>query len=350
MNPSNKTIHYFSSNSCKIVKSLDLGTTSLIYVLQKDQQQTIAKVSRNPGKTNLLTEYRLLQYLNDTPLRGHVPAPVQWVPELDGFLMEYREMRYPSPGEREDQWFVADLGKLVKILHKLKIPAIPGLPDDRPVPSRAIIRGFEEDFRIIQREETSWKRLSNTDRRRLRKVQEVHHVYAQRVENLRGSGLRETGFRETNLPEPLEEAGPALTHGDLAGDNILLARKAGPGSPSIPAQDEPPGTAMQGGGDGEETVMLLDWGSARISSGLADVANLLVHQEWDSTGVQQFMEIYYQDDPAMIEKTRPTLEALVRLVRYRACLQSLEWLEGEGETGLDEAGRAFFERQVQLLD
>jgi hypothetical protein len=80
------------------------------------------------------------------------------------------------------------------------------------------------------------------------------------------------------------------------------------------------------------------------------VANLLVYQEWAPALVQQFMEIYYQDNRAMIEKTRPTLEALVRLVRYQACLRSLEWLETEGEAGLDEVGRAFFERQVQLLD
>ena len=340
MNQVNNTVHYFSSNSYEIVKTLDLGTTSLIYVLQKDQQQTIGKVPRIPGKTNLLTEYRLLQYLDNSPLKGHVPAPIQWVPELGGFLMEYQELRYPTQAEREDRRFVAELARLVRELHKLETPTIPGLPDDRPEPGRAVIRRFEDDFRVIQREEAYWKRLSATDRRRLERMRGIYHVYAQLAENLRETGLNETG----------EEPGPALIHGDLAGDNIMLARQMGLDSTASPVQDGPPGTAIRAGGGSEETLMLLDWGSARISSALADVANLLVYQEWAPACVQQFMEIYYQDDQAMIEKTRYILETLVRLVRYRACLRSLEWLETEGETGLDEAGRGFFERQIQLLD
>lgn len=350
MNQVNNPVHYFSSNSYEIVKILDLGTTSHIYVLQKEQQQYIGKVPRIPGKTNLLTEYRLLQYLNSTPLKGHVPVPVQWIPELGGFLMEYRELRYPTQAEREDRRFVAELARLVKELHKLETPAIPGLPDDRPEPSRAVIRGFEEDFRVIQREEADWKRLSAIDRRRLERVREVYHVYAQLAENFRETGLSEAGLSETDLSKVGEEPAPALIHGDLAGDNIMLVRELGFDSPSYLAQERPPGAAIRAGGGGKEILMLLDWGNARISSALADVANLLVYQEWSPACVQQFMEIYYQDDRAMIEKTRPILEALVRLVRYRACLRSLEWLESEGETGLDEAGSAFFERQVQLLD
>ena len=335
-----KATHYFSANSYEIVETLDLGTSSHIFILQKDNQQIIGKVPRIPDKMNLRPEYQLLEYLHNSHLKGHVPTPIKWVPELGGFLMEYRELRYPTQMEREDRRYVAELARLVRELHKLDIPDIPGLPDDRPEAGRAVIRRFEEDFRSLQRENAHWKRLSTADRRRLEKVREVSHVYAQLAENLGGTGVY-------GAWEGLEST---LIHGDLAGDNIMLTRQVGLDPTSFMAQDRPARTAIHTGGGVEETLILLDWGSARIGSALADVANLLVYQEWSPACVQCFMEIYYQDDRAMIEKTRSILEVLLRLVRYRACLLSLEWLETEGETGLDNFGRDFFERQVQLLD
>ena len=110
---------------------------------------------------------------------------------------------------------------------------------------------------------------------------------------------------------------PALTHGDLAGDNIMLKQ------------------------DGALTFV--DWGETRISSPLTDLACLLSYRIGSEDRTQEFLNIYF-NSPEALEKNLPCLQVLIRLYRYRSCVQSLLWLNEEGETGLDVIGRAHFEK------
>ncbi len=123
------------------------------------------------------------------------------------------------------------------------------------------------------------------------------------------------------IEELLIDARPALTHGDLAGDNIMLTP------------------------DGR--LAIADWGTTRISDALMDVAHLLTYAGWSGDEERQFLSTYFGNDPSTLEDAMPGIQVLTRLYRYQSCVQSLLWLNEE--EGLDAVGRAHFERMLSAL-
>jgi aminoglycoside phosphotransferase (APT) family kinase protein len=121
-----------------------------------------------------------------------------------------------------------------------------------------------------------------------------------------------------SLEAALKGVPGALTHGDLAGDNIMVRQ------------------------DG--SLALTDWGAARISAGLTDVARLLVYAGWEKDSASRFLRAYFDS-----RDVPPVVETLRRVYRYNSCVWSLRALNDHGDEGLDAVGRAHFERQLETL-
>ena len=239
-------------------------------------------------------------------MRQALPRVGDWLPEVDGFLMDL--LRYPTPAEVKVPSWAPSLGRAVRILHSLSLPAIATIPVDRPNVGNAVSHRFRLLFQHVLREDGYWARLPQADRPKLAHVRAHHETYA---------GL---------LPQvvhALADVEPALTHGDLAGDNIMLTQ--------------------------DDRLALVDWGTARFSAPLTDVANLLTYARWSEDESDRFLRAYFDDDPAALEAAWPCLQTLFRLYRYRSCVQSLRWLNKAGEQRLDGVGRAHFERVLNLL-
>ncbi|MBN1248405.1 MAG: phosphotransferase, partial [Anaerolineae bacterium] len=160
----------------------------------------------------------------------------------------------------------------------------------------------------VLQDDASWAGLPVADRPHLTRVRAHYAAYAGRLSAL-----------ATQIPT----AEAALTHGDLAFDNVMLKQN----------------------GD----VALIDWGEARITSGLADVASTITYADWPFDDVQRFLALTFEGDQAALDWALPVIERLIRLTRYRSCVQSLCWLNEEGPDGLDAVGRAHFERQLGAL-
>ena len=303
-------VRFCEQQSWRLVETNDLGTTARVYVVETNRagQRYALKTQRDPNRQDraVRTEYRVLEYLNATPMRQAVPQVGDWLPELDGFLMDL--LRYPTSAEVQAPSWAPDLGRALRILHRLGLPAIATVPDDRPNVGDAVSHRFRLLCQRVLSEDDYWARLPKADRPKLARVRARYDMYA---------GLL------PQVERALAGVEPALTHGDLAGDNIMLTQ------------------------DGR--LALADWGTARISSPLIDVANLLTYAHWSEDESDRFLGAYFDDDPAALEAAWPCLETLSRLYRYRSCVQSLRWLNEMGEQGLDPVGRAHFKRVLNLL-
>jgi aminoglycoside phosphotransferase (APT) family kinase protein len=217
-------------------------------------------------------------------------------------------LQYPTPAETQALAWAPDLGRALQMLHSLDLPAIATIPDDRPKVADAVSHRFRLLFHHVLREDDYWIRLPQADRPKLAHVRARYDAYA---------GLL------PRIQHALANSEPALTHGDLAGDNIMLTY------------------------DGR--LALTDWGTARISAPLTDVANLLTYANWSEDESGRFLRAYFDDDPVALEAAGPCLQDLSDLHRYHSCVQSLRWLNEMGDRGLDTVGRAHFDRVLNHL-
>jgi aminoglycoside phosphotransferase (APT) family kinase protein len=206
--------------------------------------------------------------------------------------MEY--LRYPTPAERKSAAFTRSLALALCALHRLPPPA--GVDVAWPFAAH-------DSFESITQDDAFWSGLALGDRAWLELLRARRETYVRLL---------------PALERELKSAPRALTHGDLAGDNLMLKQ------------------------DG--SLALADWGAARVSAGLLDVAHVLVYAEWSQKQAQRFLRAYFGPG-----ETPPILETLQRVCRYQACLRSLQALNELGADGLDAVGRAFFERQLEAL-
>lgn len=299
---------YLSRRGWRLAQSIDLGTSAHILVVEDGNERHALKIQRDQSSDvrALRTEYQVLQYLSRTAMRQYVPGVGAWLPELGGFLMEV--LRYPTPAERDAQAWAPDLAHALQTLHRLTLPAVTGLADDRPDISAAVSRRFRHMFELVQKGAGYWARLPGADKARLGAVRAHYATYVGLLPQMEGL---------------LAGARPALTHGDLAGDNLMLTQ--------------------------EGRLALVDWGAARISAAWTDVAHLLTYANWSPDQEHRFLRAYFGDDAAALEGAWPCIQALCRLYRYHSCVLSLVWLNGAGEGGLDAVGRAHFERMLRAL-
>jgi aminoglycoside phosphotransferase (APT) family kinase protein len=233
-------LRFCQQRSWTLIETIDPGTTACIYVVEIDKggQRYALKTQRDASLQDhaVRTEYRVLEYLKATPMRQAVPRVGDWLPELDGFLMDL--LRYPTPAEVQALAWAPDLGRVLRILHSTSLPTVARVPDDRSNVAEAVSRRFRLLFRHVLRRNNYWARLPKADRPKLAHVRACYDTYA---------GLLPQVERD------LADTEPSLTHGDLAGDNTMLTQ------------------------DGR--LALADWGMARISSPLTDVANLLTYAQ-----------------------------------------------------------------------
>lgn len=240
-------------------------------------------------------------YLNKTEMAAYVPSVGPWVAELNGFWMEY--LHEPSP----DMWgrldWPAVLGNALRTLHNLPLPPVSGLVDDRPDVVASICNGLQSIFDSLV-EDVHWNALTVPDQEHLQFVRARRESYLALL-----PVLQET------LPGDV----CALVHGDLSGGNFMLCPDGSP--------------------------VLADWGEARLALPFTDVAYLIAHMEWDEQETERFLDAYFGADMAIREAAYPSIEILIRLYRYQACVRSLLWLNA-GD--LDAVGYAYFLRQLSI--
>ncbi len=295
-----------SGSSWDPVASVELGMTARVLIVEKGGERYAVKVPREQGRDPLAlrVEHRVLKYLNKTPMRGYIPQVGEWLLEGGGFAMTY--LRYPTEAEKAGTTWIPSLARALRTLHRVDLPTIEGLPDDRPDVGAALVGRLRGVFKAVLKENGFWAGLSAEDRRRLETVRAHYGAYAAVL------------FQAAEL---LADAPVALTHGDLAGDNLMVTQ------------------------DGD--LAIVDWGSARIGAALTDPASLSVYMGWSPEERRRFHHVYLEETEGS-EETLPTLEILAQLHRYRSCVQSLLWLNGDPE-GLDAVGRRFFEAQLHGL-
>ena len=299
---------FLKQKSWHLVQYIDLGATAHVFVVEKDDKRNILKIRRG-GKNDACTlqaEYRVLQYLNTTPMRQYVPRVGEWLQELDGFMMEH--LRYPTRAEKEAGAWRSNLARALQILHSISLPSINEIADDRPDVGIAVSNRFQSLFQIVLQENDFWERLPREDKSKLELVRAHYETYV---------GLL------PQIEDTLVLTELALTHGDLAGDNIMITQ------------------------DGR--LAITDWGAARISSALTDIAYLLTYANWSEDEGRQFLSVYFNYNLEALEEALPCIQVLSRLYCYHSCVQSLVWLSEMGEEGLDAIGRAHFERLLDAL-
>jgi aminoglycoside phosphotransferase (APT) family kinase protein len=170
--------------------------------------------------------------------------------------------------------------------------------------ARSVARRFAQRFEAILRTDAFWAQLFAADRPMLARVRARCQAHAALL---------------PWLEEELAATPVVLIHGDLAGDNLMVTP--------------------------EGRLALVDWGATRISAAWVDIASLVTYAEWSPEERRRFYCCYFVERAGSAEEARQCLGTLTCLHRYHACVQSLLWLNDEGE-GLDAVGRAFFERQV----
>lgn len=266
------------------------------------------KISRGilANDLRLKTEYQLLQYLNRTAMRQYVPSAYEWLEEVNGFLMEY--LHYPIQQSRTRLDTIRRLASILKTLHAVELPVTEGIGDDRTDITSAIVQRFRNVFNVVQEGYSFWAKMPTEDLPKLEIVRRHYETYYNLLETYQGT--------TSNIRV-------ALTHGDLAGDNIMLTD--------------------------DERLVLVDWGEARISSPLTDIAYLYTYSAWSPEEIRLFIQFYFNDNLVEVESELSAIQILSKLFRYRSCIQALLWLKEQGSDGLDIIGREHFERQLGLL-
>lgn len=303
---SRKAVSSFLERNKWTVQAVEFGYTAEVLIIERDSEKRAMKIARDEDRIGTLsTEYQLLQYLNNTPLRSQVPEVGEWLEDVGGFLMEY--LTYPALEEVRGETWLPQLARTLRKLHDVELPNIEGIPDDRPYIGRSIGKRYIEFFGIILNGDDYWEDLPETERPKLEIVRQYHQKYSALV---------------PSVEDNLKNTRPALTHDDLAGDNILL---------------KPDGT-----------LVLADWGAARISSPLCDLACVMSYTSRPEEEIERFLEEYFGSRDKL-EEFLPCIHGLCTLYRYRNCVGSLWWLNEDVKTGLDAVGMAYFNRILAEL-
>lgn len=295
---------FVSVNGWQIVEDVDLGTTARVFVVEREGQRQVLKTLRDEASSAcpLRVEHGVLCCLNGTAMAPHVPRVGEWIDAVGGFLMEY--LRFPTPAERDAPAFVRDLAAALRTLHALEVVPLAGVEDDRQSAGAAVSHRLRASLALVNQDDV-FGNLAAADRDLLASVRVRYDDYVGMLPALEATLA---GSRCT------------LTHGDLSGDNLMVR------------------------GDG--SLALADWGEARITSPLTDVANLLVYAGWGEEYVRRFLHGYFGGDGKALAHARPAIDLLSQLYTYEACIKSLYWIS-RGE--LDVVGRTFFEAQLGKL-
>jgi len=290
---------FLERNNWNPVQAVEFGVSSDVLIVERGNEKRAVKIVRDRKRVDTLsTEFQVIQLLNNTPLKPYVPEVGEWLEDIGGFLMEY--LVYPTPEEVRGETWLPRLARALRKMHETELAGITGIPDDRPDISRSVSQRFTEFFDRVLNGDEYWNGLSETDRPKLEIVRQYHQKYSAiipRVENA------------------LKNTRPALTHGDLAGDNIML---------------RPDGT-----------LVFIDWDGVRITSSLCDLACVLSFENPPEEEIKRFLEEYF-GSRKKLEEFLPCIQGLHNLYRYRNCVGSLWWLNERAETGLDAVGMAYF--------
>ena len=280
------------------------GATSDVLIIEKTHEKCALKLAREKAREIVVREHRILTYLNATGLESNVPRVGEWLVEIDGFIMEY--LLSPALEVRHSENWPVELARALRRIHRVNLPEIDGIPDDRPDIALTVSRRLVDRCSIIHNKEDYWKSLPREYIPALTMVRNHHDTYIVLI---------------PEVEKALTNTQPAITHGDLAGDNIM-SRSDG-------------------------TPVFVDWGEIRISSGLLDLACLLTFTDWSEETIGCFLAEYYRRE--RLEEILPDIRILCRFYRYLTCVNCLWWLIQPEEEKLDTVGRAFFEKVLAKL-
>ncbi|MBN2075341.1 MAG: aminoglycoside phosphotransferase family protein [Dehalococcoidales bacterium] len=295
---------FLEKNGWQPVDVITHGATSDILIIEKNHEKRALKLARKKAKEIVVREHRLLTYLNATGLESNVPRVGDWLEEIEGFQMEY--LFSPTPEVKQSETWCIELAQTLRMIHNVKLPDIDEIPDDRPDIALTVSKRFTDQCAVIHKGNDYWKNLPDEYVPVLEIVRRYYDTYIALIPDV------EKGLKNTQ---------PAMTHGDLAGDNIM-SRSDG-------------------------TPVFVDWGEARISSGLLDLACLLTFPGWSEETIDCFLVEYY--GPEALKKALPGVQVLRKFYRYLTCVSSLWWLIQPEEEKLDTVGRAFFEKLLTKL-
>lgn len=288
------------------MRSIEFGKHSDVLIIGKGEIQYALKLVRDTDDIgSSIKEYRVLQYLNSTLLKPYVPEVGEWLNDIGGFMMEYLE--FPTPGEIKTEPMIPDIARAFCLLHEIVQPGIEDIPDDRPDVSGAVCDRLSEMFDLVLKGDDFWTILPERYRPQLNVVRKYHQTYSAFVPEVRSL---------------LDQFPAALTHSDLHGGNFMMKPDGKP--------------------------VITDWEEARISSPLSDIASFLTYVRWAEDDIHRFLELYFGSNAAM-EKALPCLQGLRKMYLYYVCVACLRWLNVEGEDGLDDVGKAFFDQIITTL-
>ena len=297
---------FLERNNWRPVQAIEFGKHSDVLILEKGNTRHALKLVRDTNDIDSsIKEYRILKYLNSTPLKPYVPEVGEWLPELRGFMMEYLEFK--TPGEIMTEKMIPDIARAFRLLHDIEEPDIEDIPDDRPDVSGVVCDRLTEMFDLVLKGDDYWTILPERYRSELDLVRKYHRTYSAYVPEVRSL---------------LSQFPAVLTHGDLHGGNFMFKS------------------------DG--TPVFTDWEVARISSPLTDIASFLTYVRWDEDDINRFLELYFGSHD-VTQKALPCLDGLRKMYLYYVCVACLRWLNVEGEDGLDPVGREFFKRIITTL-
>ena len=279
MNKLRKTFSFLKENSYKMLSHIDMGEISHVFIIEKKRIKYALKVAKeeHAQANSLQLEYKIMTYLNANGMSHCLPTIEGWIKEVNGFLMEYVE--YPRRSNRSILYSLADA---IRTLHGVNIPEFKGIKDHRSLPGTTLIGDLRETFKSVISNSRDWKSLALDDKSKFETVRSKYEYYNRLL-----------GFIEPLL----NDTTCSLTHGDLAGDNIMVKKNG--------------------------SLALIDWHGAAISIGLADIAYLSTYSQWDTNTVEQFLKVYFNEESNRVKKALPTIAKLMELYRYHSCIWSL---------------------------
>jgi aminoglycoside phosphotransferase (APT) family kinase protein len=295
---------FLEKNNWRPVNIITHGATSEILIIEKGSEKYALKLAREKAKEIIVREHRILTHLNTIEPELNVPKVGEWLEEIDGFTMEY--LHSPLPEFRQSETWPLELARALRRIHNVKLPEIGGIPDDRPDIHLKVSKRFTDQVDILQKRNEYWKNLADEYVPTLEKVRDYYSEYIALIPDV------EKTFMNTR---------PALTHGDLAGDNIM-SRSDG-------------------------TPVFVDWGEVRVSSGLLDLVCLLTFTDWSEETIERFLIEYYGREG--LEEVSPGIQVLRRFYCYLTCVNCLWWLIQPEEEKLDTVGRVFFDKVLTRL-